>query len=108
MSSPSTAEFYSSITTFLQCLNLTTKFEGQVPNEFQIITHAEENDGVFIRYTYNPSEKNVTDEKLDLVGKQTGLKNYRFHLALEEDKFLTGVSGYKAKEWGFIFKIFFL
>ncbi|CAD5235334.1 unnamed protein product [Bursaphelenchus xylophilus] len=98
MSSPSTAEFYSSITTFLQCLNLTTKFEGQVPNEFQIITHAEENDGVFIRYTYNPSEKNVTDEKLDLVGKQTGLKNYRFHLALEEDKFLTGVSGYKAKE----------
>ncbi|CAD5235329.1 unnamed protein product [Bursaphelenchus xylophilus] len=93
MSTPSTAEFYSSITTFLQCLNLTTKFEGQVPNEFQIITHAEENDGVFIRYTYNPSEKNVTDEKLDLVDKQTGLESYRFHLALEEDKFLTGVSG---------------
>uniref|UniRef100_A0A1I7SDH1 Uncharacterized protein n=1 Tax=Bursaphelenchus xylophilus TaxID=6326 RepID=A0A1I7SDH1_BURXY len=98
MSTPSTAEFYSSITTFLQCLNLTTKFEGQVPNEFQIITHAEENDGVFIRYTYNPSEKNVTEEKLDLVDKQTGLENYRFHLALEEDKFLIGVSGYKANE----------
>ncbi|CAD5217310.1 unnamed protein product [Bursaphelenchus xylophilus] len=31
-----------------------------VPNEFQIITHAKGNDGVFIRYTYNPSEKNLT------------------------------------------------
>uniref|UniRef100_A0A1I7SN99 Uncharacterized protein n=1 Tax=Bursaphelenchus xylophilus TaxID=6326 RepID=A0A1I7SN99_BURXY len=98
MSSPSTAEFYSSITTFLQCLNLTTKFEGQVPNEFQIITHAKDNDGGFIRYTYNPSEKNVTDEKLDLVDNETGLESYRFHLALEQDKLLTGVSGYKAAD----------
>ncbi|CAD5218027.1 unnamed protein product [Bursaphelenchus xylophilus] len=98
MSTPSTAEFYSSIATFLQCLNLTTKFEGQVPNEFQIITHAKDNDGGFIRYTYNPSEKNVTDEKLDLVDRQTGLENYRFHLALEEDKLLTGVSGSKAEK----------
>uniref|UniRef100_A0A1I7SRF9 Uncharacterized protein n=1 Tax=Bursaphelenchus xylophilus TaxID=6326 RepID=A0A1I7SRF9_BURXY len=98
MSTPSTAEFYSSIATFLQCLNLTTKFEGQVPNEFQIITHAQGNDGGFIRYTYNPSEKNVTHEKLDFVDKQTGLENYRFHLALEEDKLLVGVSGYKDEE----------
>ncbi|CAD5223182.1 unnamed protein product [Bursaphelenchus xylophilus] len=38
------------------------------------------------------------DEKLDLVVRETGLKNYRFHLALEEDKLLTGVSGSKDKK----------